>query len=213
MKLNERGLLVVLSGPSGVGKGTVRKALFATEGNNFTYSVSMTTRPMRPGEVNGVDYYFVTEEEFKKKIAEDAFLEYNYFCGHYYGTLMEEVDKALNSGKELILEIEVNGCRQVKEKMIDAVTIFIVPPSKEVLFERLMNRGTESPEEIRERITKANAEFGLAYQYDYIVVNDDVQNAADRIRAIIRAEHARTRRSIYKYYEMLGDETDERKES
>lgn len=209
MKLNERGLLVVLSGPSGVGKGTVRKALFATEGNNFTYSVSMTTRPKRPGEVDGVDYYFVTEDEFKKKIAEGGFLEYNYFCGHYYGTPLDEVEKALDSGKELILEIEVNGCRQVKEKMIDAVTIFIVPPSREALYERLMKRGTESPEEIQERINKANAEFGLAYQYDYIVVNDDVQNAADRIRAIIRAEHARTRRSIYKYYELLGEDKDE----
>ena len=209
MKLNERGLLVVLSGPSGVGKGTVRKALFATEGNNFTYSVSMTTRAKRPGEVEGKDYFFVTEEEFKKKIDEGGFLEYNYFCGHYYGTPLDKVEVALDSGKELILEIEVNGCRQVKEKMIDAVTIFIVPPSKEVLYQRLKSRGTESLEEIRERVDKANAEFGLAYQYDYIVVNDTVENAADRIRAIIRAEHASTRRSIYKYYEMLGDQKDE----
>ena len=211
MKLNERGLLVVLSGPSGVGKGTVRKALFDEYGKNLTYSISMTTRPMRPGEVNGKDYYFVTEDEFKKKIMEGGFLEYNYFCGNYYGTPMDEVEKALNSGKELILEIEVNGCRQVKEKMLDAVTIFIVPPSREALYERLKHRGTESDYQIQERINKANAEFGLAYQYDYIVVNDDVSNAADRISAIIRAEHARTRRSIYKYYELLEDEEDEQK--
>ena len=209
MKLNERGLLVVLSGPSGVGKGTVRKALFASGGNNFTYSVSMTTRPKREGEVEGKDYYFVTEEEFKKKIDAGELLEYTYFCGNYYGTPLKDVEQALNSGKELILEIEVNGCRQVKEKMVDAVTIFIVPPKKEVLYQRLMRRGTESQEEVQDRINKANAEFGLAYQYDYIVVNDDVQNAADRIKAIIRAEHARTRRSIYKYYEMLGDMKDE----
>ena len=205
MKLNERGLLVVLSGPSGVGKGTVRKALFDMYGSDFTYSVSMTTRPMRPGEVEGKDYYFVSKETFEKKIAEGGFLEYNFFCGHYYGTPMEKVEEALLTGKELILEIEVNGCRQVKEKMLDAVTIFIVPPTKEILYERLRRRGTESQEEIEERINKAKAEFGLAYQYDYIVVNDTVANAADRIRAIIRAEHARTKRSIYKYYEMVGD--------
>ncbi len=205
MKLNERGLLVVLSGPSGVGKGTVRKALFDTYGSDFTYSVSMTTRPMRPGEVEGKDYYFVSKETFEKKIAEGGFLEYNFFCGNYYGTPMEKVEEALLTGKELILEIEVNGCRQVKEKMLDAVTIFIVPPTKEILYERLRRRGTESKEEIEERINKAKAEFGLAYQYDYIVVNDTVANAADRIRAIIRAEHARTKRSIYKYYEMVGD--------
>ncbi len=205
MKLNERGLLVVLSGPSGVGKGTVRKALFASEGQNFTYSVSMTTRPKREGEIEGKDYFFVTEEEFKKKIEAGELLEYTYFCGNYYGTPLSQVEEALDSGKELILEIEVNGCRQVKEKMVDAVTIFIVPPNKDVLYQRLMRRGTESPEEVQKRISKANAEFGLAYQYDYIVVNDDVKNAADRIRAIIRAEHASTRRSIYKYYELLGD--------
>ncbi|MCB9498350.1 MAG: guanylate kinase [Bacillales bacterium] len=205
MKLNERGLLVVLSGPSGVGKGTVRKALFDMYGSDFTYSVSMTTRDMRPGEVEGKDYYFVSKETFEKKIAEGGFLEYNFFCGHYYGTPMEKVEEALLTGKELILEIEVNGCRQVKEKMLDAVTIFIVPPTKEILYERLRRRGTESQEEIEERINKAKAEFGLAYQYDYIVVNDTVANAADRIRAIIRAEHARTKRSIYKYYEMVGD--------
>ena len=209
MKLNERGLLVVLSGPSGVGKGTVRKALFDIDGQNFTYSISMTTRPKRAGEVEGKDYYFVTEEEFKKKIDEGKFLEYNYFCGNYYGTPLDKVEEALDSGKELILEIEVNGCRQVKEKMIDAVTIFIVPPSKEALYERLKKRGTESDYQIQDRINKANAEFGLAYQYDYIVVNDSVENAADRIRAIIRAEHSRTRRSIYKYYELLGDEQDD----
>ena len=209
MKLNERGLLVVLSGPSGVGKGTVRKALFKQKGHNFTYSVSMTTRPKRDGEVDGKDYYFVDKEYFENKIKNGGFLEYTYFCGHYYGTPLDKVEEALDSGKELILEIEVNGCRQVKEKMIDAVTIFIVPPTKEALYERLKKRGTESDYQISERIKKADQEFGLAFQYDYIVVNDTVENAADRIRAIIRAEHARTRRSIYKYYEMLGDSSND----
>jgi len=205
MKLNERGLLVVLSGPSGVGKGTVRKALFSNYGKNFTFSISMTTRKMRPGEVDGVDYYFVSKEEFEKRIEDGNFLEYTYFCGNYYGTPLDKVEEALDAGKELILEIEVNGCRQVKEKMIDAVSIFIVPPTKEALYERLKSRGTESDEKIQERIKKADSEFPLAYQYDYIVVNDSVDNAASRINAIIRAEHARTSRSIYKYYELLGE--------
>ena len=205
MKLNERGLLVVLSGPSGVGKGTVRKSLFSQKNHNYTFSVSMTTREKRPGEVDGKDYYFVSKEYFENKIKEGGFLEYTYFCGNYYGTPLDKVEEALNSGKELILEIEVNGCRQVKEKMIDAVTIFIVPPSREALYERLKKRGTESDYQIKERIAKADSEFPLAYQYDYIVVNDSIENAADRIRAIIRAEHAKTSRSIYKYYEMLGD--------
>ena len=205
MKLNERGLLVVISGPSGVGKGTVRKALFQKQGHNYTFSISMTTRPKREGEEEGKDYYFVSKEFFEEKIKTGSFLEYNYFCGNYYGTPLDKVEEALNSGKELILEIDVNGCKQVKEKMPDAVTIFIVPPTKEALYERLKNRGTESEYKISERISKADKEFKLAYQYDYIVVNDEVKNAADRIKAIIRAEHAKTKRSLHKYYEMLGD--------
>ncbi len=209
MKLNERGLLIVLSGPSGVGKGTVRKALFNSEGHNFSYSVSMTTRAMREGEVDGKDYYFVSKEEFERRIKEGKLLEYTYFCGNYYGTPLDKVEEALNKGKELVLEIEVNGCKQVKEKMNDAVTIFVVPPTKESLYDRLKKRGTESDYQIEERIKKANHEFGLAKDYDYIVVNDEVENAADRIRAIIRAEHARTKRSMHKYYEMLGDIKDE----
>lgn len=205
MKLNERGLLVVISGPSGVGKGTVRKALFEQPGHNYTFSISMTTRKKRIGEEEGKDYYFVSKEYFEEQIKKNAFLEYNYFCGNYYGTPLEKVEEALNSGKELILEIDVNGCHQVKEKMPDSVTIFIVPPTKEALYTRLKGRGTESEYKISERIAKADKEFKLAYQYDYIVVNDEVQNAASRIKAIIRAEHARTSRSLAKYYEMLGD--------
>ncbi len=203
MKLNDRGLLVVLSGPSGVGKGTVRKTLMNITGHNFVYSVSMTTRPMRPGEVEGVDYYFVSREEFEKRIKEGKFLEYAEFVGNYYGTPLDKIEKQLNEGKEVIMEIEVQGAQQVREKMVDAITIFIVPPTKDALFERLRSRGTEDLETIRKRIEKAEREFKLAYKYDYIVVNDSVENAADRIVAIIRAEHAKTKRSINKYYEML----------
>lgn len=203
MKLNDRGLLVVLSGPSGVGKGTVRKALFEMPEQNFVYSVSMTTRPKRKGEVDGVDYYFVSKEEFKKRIAENKFLEHATFVGNYYGTPLDKVEEQLSIGKEVILEIEVEGALQVRDKVKDAVLIFLVPPSREALYNRLRNRGTETEEIIRERINKANREFKLAYKYDYIVVNDEVVNAADRIMAIIRAEHAKTERSIHQYMKLI----------
>lgn len=203
MKLNERGLLVVISGPSGVGKGTVRKALFNMPKNNLVYSVSMTTREKRPGEVDGVDYYFVTKDEFIKRKKQGKFLETAEFVNNYYGTPLDKVNEQLDNGNEVVLEIEVEGAKQVKKKMPDCVMIFIVPPGKKALYDRLRRRGTETEEIIQERIQKANREFKLAYLYDYIVVNDDVNNAADRIMAIIRAEHAKTRRSIHKYMELI----------
>ena len=203
MKLNERGLLVVISGPSGVGKGTVRKALFNMPKHNLTYSVSMTTRTMRPGEVEGRDYYYVSREEFEQKIQEDKFLEYAEFVGNYYGTPLDKVNEQLDLGNEVVLEIEVDGAQQVKKKVPDCVMIFIVPPGKQALYDRLRRRGTESEDVILQRIEKANREFEKAYLYDYIVVNDEVNNAADRIMAIIRAEHAKTERSIHKYMEII----------
>lgn len=203
MKLNERGLLVVLSGPSGVGKGTVRKALFEMEGHDLVYSISMTTRPPREGEVDGEDYYFVSKEEFERRIREELFIEYAEFVGHYYGTPKDKVDEQLKLGKEVVLEIEVQGALQVRKKAKDAVFVFIAPPNKEALYRRLLRRGTEDPETIQKRMEKAEREFPLAHKYDYIVVNDEVTNAADRILAIIRAEHAKTERSIYKYNQML----------
>ena len=206
MKLDDRGLLVVLSGPSGVGKGTVRKALFQMEGHNLTYSVSMTTRSPREGEVEGSDYYFVSREEFEQRIKDGKMLEYAEFVKNYYGTPLEEVENRLAEGHEVILEIEVQGALQVREKMKDAVFVFIAPPSIDALYKRLKRRGTEPEEVIQERIEKAKRELGLAYKYDYIVVNDEVNNAADRIMAIIRAEHTKTERSIHKYMELIGED-------
>ena len=203
MKLNERGLLVIISGPSGVGKGTIRKALFDISDNNFCYSVSMTTRKPRKGEVDGQDYFFVSKEEFEKRIKENGFLEYAEFVGEYYGTPMDYIDKKLQAGKEVIIEVEVQGALQVHERLPEAVFIFIVPPSKQALIQRLQNRGTDSPSIIKKRINKAEREYSLAYKYDYIVVNDDVTNAADRIYAIIRAEHAKTERSIHRYFKLM----------
>ncbi|MDE7212977.1 MAG: guanylate kinase [Anaeroplasmataceae bacterium] len=205
MKLNDRGLLVVISGPSGVGKGTVRRALFNMPNNNLVYSVSMTTREKRPGEVEGVDYYFVSKDEFKKRKAAGKFLETAEFVGNYYGTPLDKVNEQLDLGNEVVLEIEVDGAQQVKKKVPDCVMIFIVPPGKQALYDRLKRRGTESEAIIQERIEKANREFKVAHLYDYIVVNDEVNNAADRIMAIIRAEHAKTERSIHKYMEMIEE--------
>ena len=205
MKLNERGLLVVISGPSGVGKGTVRKALFERPDHNLVYSVSMTTRPMRPGEVDGKDYYFVTKEEFMKNLDQGKFLESAEFVGNYYGTPLDKVNENLDNGNEVVLEIEVEGASQVKSKMPDAVMIFIAPPSKQALYDRLKRRGTENESQVMARIAKANREFKSAYLYDYIVVNDEVNNAADRIMAIIRAEHAKTSRTLDNYLELINE--------
>lgn len=206
MKLNDKGLLIVLSGPSGVGKGTVRDALFAMKGHNLVYSVSMTTRPPRAGEVHGHDYYFVTREEFEENIRAGKMLEHAEFIGNYYGTPLEAVSENLNAGLEVVLEIEVQGAEQVRQKMPAAVFIFIAPPSLDSLYNRLRRRGTESEEVIRQRIEKAKREINLAYKYDYIVVNDTVENAADKILAIIRSEHASVKRVLKNYKKMLGVE-------
>jgi guanylate kinase len=203
MKLDKKGLLVVISGPSGVGKGTIRRALFAMTGHDLVYSVSMTTRKPRSDEENGREYWFVTREEFEKNIREGKMLEYAEFINNYYGTPLEKVNEQLEMGKEVVLEIVVQGAQIVREKMHDAILIFIAPPSMQALYERLQTRGTETWDMINERIKKAEREINLAYMYDYIVVNDTVENAADKIMAIIRAEHARVERTISAYKEML----------
>lgn len=206
MKLNDDGLLIVLSGPSGVGKGTVRDALFEMEGHDLVYSVSMTTRSPRAGEVDGRDYFFVTREEFEANIRAGKMLEYAEFVDNYYGTPLDNVMNNLSAGREVVLEIEVQGAEQVRKKMPDAVFIFIAPPSLDALYKRLRARGTEPEEVIQQRIEKAKREINLAYKYDYIVVNDTVENAADKILAIIRSEHASVKRVLKQYKKMLGVE-------
>lgn len=154
LKLNERGLLVIISGPSGVGKGTIRKALFEIPDNNFCYSVSMTTRKPREGEIDGQDYFFVSREEFERRIKENGFLEYAEFVGEYYGTPLDYIEKQIESGKEVIVEIEVQGALQVKERIPEAVFVFIVPPSRKALVERLKNGGTDSKDKIEKESKK-----------------------------------------------------------
>ena len=200
-----KGLLIVLSGPSGVGKGTVRKKLFENPNVNFEYSISMTTRPKRPGEVEGKDYYFVSYEEFQNRIKENKFLEHAEFVGNCYGTPLDKVNDKLNEGIDVFLEIEVKGAHQVREKMKDCIMIFLLPPSKDELFNRLKKRGTESIDVINERIKKASREFKYAKDYDYIIVNDDVDSASQKILSIINAEHLKTSRSIDNYSSLLDE--------
>lgn len=203
--MSERGLLIVLSGPSGVGKGTVRKAILERDDNEFEYSVSMTTRPMRKGEVDGVDYYFRTKEEFEAMIEAGEMLEYAEYVGNYYGTPLTYVNKTLDEGKDVFLEIEVQGAQQVKEKVPDGVFIFLTPPDLAELKARIVGRGTDSPEVIEERMRVARQEIEMMALYDYAVVNDQVQNAVDRIKDIIVSEHYRVDRVIGKYIKMLKE--------
>lgn len=203
--MSERGLLIVLSGPSGVGKGTVRKAIFERDDNEFQYSVSMTTRPMREGEVDGVDYYFRTKEEFEAMIEAGEMLEYAEYVGNYYGTPLTYVNKTLDEGKDVFLEIEVQGAQQVKEKVPDGVFIFLTPPDLAELKARIVGRGTDSPEVIEERMRVARQEIEMMALYDYAVVNDQVPKAVDRIKDIIISEHYRVDRVIGKYIKMLKE--------
>lgn len=201
--MEERGLLIVLSGPSGVGKGTVRKAIFEDETVQFEYSISVTTRSPRQGEVNGVDYFFKTREEFEELIRQGKLLEYAEFVGNYYGTPIDYVEETLNKGKDIFLEIEVEGARQVREKFPDGLFIFLVPPSLSELKNRITGRGTESEEVINNRLKVAKEELEMMHLYDYVVENDKVELAVERIKAIVTAEHLRRERVEKKYRRML----------
>ncbi|HGI2866026.1 TPA: guanylate kinase [Streptococcus agalactiae] len=207
--MSERGLLIVFSGPSGVGKGTVRQEIFSTPDHKFDYSVSMTTRPQRPGEVDGVDYFFRTREEFEALIKEGQMLEYAEYVGNYYGTPLSYVNETLDEGIDVFLEIEVQGALQVKSKVPDGVFIFLTPPDLGELEERLVGRGTDSPEVIAQRIERAKEEIALMREYDYAVVNDQVSLAAERVKRVIEAEHYRVDRVIGRYTNMVK-ETDKK---
>lgn len=198
-------MLIVLSGPSGVGKGTVRKAIFDQGGNDFQYSISMTTRKPREGEVNGVDYYFVSKEEFEHNIETGQMLEYAKYVDNYYGTPLKYVNETLDQGKDVFLEIEVNGALQVRKKSPDGVFVFLTPPDLMELKQRIINRGTEDMETINKRMKKAVEEIRMMQDYDFAVVNDKVENAVESIKTIIRSERFRVARVFPEYEEMLGD--------
>ncbi|EGO2803173.1 guanylate kinase [Enterococcus faecalis] len=203
--MSERGLLIVLSGPSGVGKGTVRKAIFDSEENDFQYSISMTTRKQREGEVDGVDYYFRSREEFEAMIEAGEMLEYAEYVGNYYGTPLTYVKQTLDEGKDVFLEIEVQGAKQVKDKVPDGVFIFLTPPDLAELKSRIIGRGTDEMSVIEERMAVAREEIEMMALYDYAVVNDEVPLAVQRIKDIIASEHFRVDRVIGKYIKMLEE--------
>lgn len=188
--MERKGKTFIVSGPSGVGKSTVLHALF--EGRDDLYfSVSATTRAPREGEVDGKDYHFISAERFRTLIEEDAFLEYAEYVGNFYGTPKKYVDEAMEAGKDVILDIEIQGAEQVCTKRPETVRIFIAPPSWTELERRLTARGTDTPEKIQKRLLRAKVELKQADSYDYFVINDTVEEAVEELRAIMTAEHCK----------------------
>lgn len=182
----EHGILVVFSGPSGAGKGTILQRYFR-DAPPAVLSVSATTRKPRPGEIDGVHYRFVTRESFEEMIANNDVLEYNIYNGNYYGSPRGPIEEELKKGHDVILEIETNGAGHIRRMFPSALSIFVVPPTFEELKSRLIGRGTETPEEIQKRLEKGRKEIEMALDYDYIVVNDEVETAARRLAEIIRS--------------------------
>lgn len=185
-----KGMLIVVSGPSGCGKGTVLAEILKSD--RIFYSVSATTRSPRPGETDGVNYYFLTKEKFEKLIEDDGMLEYASYCGNYYGTPKKPVEDMLEQGKHVILEIEVQGAMKVMEKCPEAVFVFILPPSLKELERRLNKRGTEAEDVIKKRLSEAAGEIKQAYKYNYAVINGELEKAVDDLKAIIRAEELKS---------------------
>lgn len=188
----KKGKTFIISGPSGVGKSTVLNALLEKRPNLY-FSVSATTRPPRPGEVDGVHYHFLKVDTFRQRIAADEFLEYAEYVGNFYGTPKKYVDEAMNRGRDVILDIEIQGALQVCGKRPDTVRIFIAPPSWTELERRLTERGTDTPEKVQKRLLRAKVEFQTAHTYDYFVINDTVETAVAELEAIMTAEHCKPR--------------------
>lgn len=193
MEYNTKGVLIVISGPSGAGKGTICKELIEKH-DNIYISVSATTRSPRVGEVDGVNYYFLSKEEFKEKVNENGFIEYANVHGNYYGTPKLNVEKMLNEGKDVILEIDIQGALQVKENFEEGVFIFILPPSMEELKRRIIKRGSETEESLMTRFKNAYKEINYVSKYNYAVVNDTLDLAVSKVEAIINAERCRVDR-------------------
>lgn len=188
--LKRKGVLLVVSGFSGAGKGTLVQKMIK-EFDNYALSVSMTTRDPRPGEIDGVHYHFVSDEEFEEKIQNNGLIEYAGYCRHYYGTPRAFVEQQLEEGKDVILEIEIQGAHKVKKQFSDAVLLFVMPPSATELHNRLAGRGTETADVIAERMARASEESEGIDTYDYIVVNDNLEDCIADINAIVTAEKLR----------------------
>ncbi|MBE6147745.1 MAG: guanylate kinase [Firmicutes bacterium] len=193
IKSKSIGSLIVISGPSGAGKGSVIQGLLKNN-SNIWLSVSMTSRSPRPGEVEGVNYYYVSKEEFEKNIKDGYFLEHNYYAGNYYGTPKRFINEKLQAGIDVILEIEINGASNVKKLMDDAIFIFILPPSWKEMKRRLESRNTETKEKIMERFQTAYKEVNEVTKYNYVIVNDDLDESIKKVSSIICAEKCRVDR-------------------
>ena len=191
----KKGKMFIICGPSGVGKGTVVSRLLEQDPALY-FSVSATTRAPRAGETDGVHYHFLTMEQFERWIAEGQFLEHAAYVGNRYGTPKKFVDEAMAQGRDVLLDIEIQGAAQIHEKRPEAVRIYIAPPSWEELERRLLGRGTESAEKVRSRLERGKEEFAAAQDFDYLVINDTVECAVEEIRAIMTAEHCRPQERI-----------------
>ena len=194
--MEKRGILIVVSGFSGAGKGTLMKKLLSVHGETYALSVSATTRKPREGEVHGREYFFSSTEEFEKMIAQDELIEYAKYVEHYYGTPKAYVVEQLEAGRDVILEIEIQGALKVKEKYPDTLLLFVTPPSAEELKKRLVGRGTETMEVINARMARAVEESVFMDRYDYLIVNDDLDACAEEMHQIIRAEHMASGRNV-----------------
>lgn len=185
-----KGLLLVVSGPSGAGKGTICKALLARN-PQIQISVSATTRNPRAGEVDGINYHFITRDTFEARIAEDGFIEHARVYDNYYGTPKANVMAALEAGEDMLLEIDIQGAMQVRERMPDGIYVFILPPSMSELKNRIIKRGSETEESLNKRFASAYQEIDFIKKYDYYIINDDLENAVTTLESIIRAEKHR----------------------
>ena len=186
--MTDKGILIVVSGFSGAGKGTLMRKLLENY-DNYALSISMTTRKPREGERHGVEYFFASREEFEAKIAEDKLIEYACYCDNYYGTPREYVEEQLQAGKDVILEIEIQGALKIKEKFPESLLLFVTPPSAKELERRLVGRGTETPEVIAKRLSRASEESEGIEAYDYIVVNDDLEECVKQLHSIVINAH------------------------
>lgn len=203
------GQLIVISAPSGAGKGTIIKELLKNDSKNRWLSVSATSRSMREGEKEGVNYYYLTKENFIKKIEEGYFLEYTNYTGNYYGTPKEYIKEKLEKGIDVILEIEIEGANNIKKLIPEAIFIFIMPPSLKELVKRLKNRGTETNEKIIKRFHKAYIEINDVSKYNYVVVNDKLDEAVDKVESILKAEKCRVDRIEEVYLDTKEEEIHE----
>ncbi len=209
IKSKNTGQIIVISAPSGAGKGTIIKKLLENNSKDRWLSVSATSRKPRTGEKEGVNYYFITEDEFKNKIKEEYFLEYTNYAGNYYGTPKEYIREKINKGIDVILEIEIEGATNIKKLIPEALFIFIMPPSLKELVKRLKGRGTETNDKIIKRFNAAYREVNEVTKYNYVVVNDEIDTAVDKIESIIKAEKCRVDRIEEVYLDTKEEEIHE----